>query len=162
MYYSIIIYCIIYKKFSAVKMTSIHKYKIIQAPKNRIFKIISDIENYPEFLPWCSSIVIKNISEDKKELTVELNILFAGIREKYVSLVTIDFENENFISSRLISGPLDNLYCTWKLKDLNSMETEIEFKLDFSFNSVALETLSKLIIPKVTEKILDAFIKQIG
>ncbi|MCF8462867.1 MAG: type II toxin-antitoxin system RatA family toxin [Rickettsiaceae bacterium] len=141
-------------------MTSIRKSIIVKVPKNLIFKIISDVEKYPEFLPWCKLVLVKNISADKSQLTVELNVLFAAISGKYISLVTRDIEHENFVTSKLISGPLDNLDCAWKLKALNSMETEIEFNLDFQFNSFMLETLSKIIIPKATEKILTAFVSR--
>ena len=38
---------------------------ILNHPANDLYKIVLDIEKYPEFIPWCNQIIIKSKSKDE-------------------------------------------------------------------------------------------------
>ena len=54
----------------------------------QLFALVSDVERYPEFLPWC---VGARIKERRSDLVVaDLIIGFRMFRERFTSRVTLD------------------------------------------------------------------------
>ena len=57
--------------------------KIVNYSKKQMFELISDINNYDKFLPWCkkSTVISKNIIED--DLIISRGSIVRVIREPY-------------------------------------------------------------------------------
>ena len=77
-----------------------------------LYSLVSDIEKYPEFLPWCSA---ARIIETNGNITIaELVVRFASLYERYTSEVRLmppeskgyaKSENKHEIIVNLIEGP---------------------------------------------------------
>ena len=71
-----------------------------------MYAVVADIERYPEFLPWCSKVVVrKRETEGQVELvTAEMRIAFHALHERYVSLVRLNRGARTIEESRSRSG----------------------------------------------------------
>ncbi len=139
-------------------MTIINETKIMPFNSRLIYDIVVDVKKYPEFLPWCKSV---NISSeiDNKNCHAELLINFKNIFEKYTSAVhhLQISENEFVVEAVAIKGPFKNLINRWKITEIDSVKTKVDFYLQFEFNSILLNKLLGGIFSLATEKMINSF-----
>ncbi len=132
--------------------------KILPHKPKQIFDLVMDIEKYPEFLPWCKQArIVKIISP--QNLEADLLIGFKGFLEKYRSDVKFFLDENNVftIQTKAIEGPFKQLFSEWKIKSHENNSCEIEFFIDFSFNSFLLEKMIGVIFEKATQKMVKVF-----
>ena len=125
---------------------------------DQMFELVSDIENYATFLPWCVGARIKNESEveSKIVITADLIISFKAFREKFTSEVTLVSENHEVLV-RYLDGPFKYLVNNWKFTDLEFGGCNAEFMVDFEFKSKILQGLIGVVFNQAMLKIVRAF-----
>ncbi|MES2961637.1 MAG: type II toxin-antitoxin system RatA family toxin [Pseudomonadota bacterium] len=124
----------------------------------KMYQLVMDIEKYPEFLPWCKyAKIVEIISEEN--LRADLLINFKNFFEKYRSDITHGktTESDYFVDVVAIEGPFKKLINQWKFRDISNGGCEIEFFIDFEFNSFFLTKMIGVIFEKATEKMMNAF-----
>ena len=68
--------------------------KIVPFTKEQMFDLVSNIDSYSEFLPWCnaSKVIKREIKDNEEEVIADLEIgydqLFTLIEAKFVYQVT--------------------------------------------------------------------------
>jgi coenzyme Q-binding protein COQ10 len=131
--------------------------KIISCKKNQIIEMVLDIEQYPQFVPWCleGKILDKNDSEDFTEIKADLKVGKRFINETYSSLVLYS-KKKNLITVTNINGPLKYLKNEWKFKELNN-KTQLDFTIDFELRNNFLNIIIKNYFNFGLNKITDAF-----
>ncbi len=140
-------------------MPNLQETKIFPYPAHKIHELVMDIEKYPEFLPWCRQAkIIEKISTN--QLTADLLINFKNFFEKYRSEVKHGkntIEDFYFIESRAIEGPFKSLFSSWKIRELDKNKCEVEFFIEFQFNSFILEKMIGGIFEKASLKMMKSF-----
>ena len=123
-------------------MSSASVKKIISCNKKNLINMILDIEQYPQFVPWClkSKIYEKNESKDFIEIQADLKVGKKFINETYSSLVLYS-KKKDLITVTNIGGPLKYLKNEWKLREINN-KTELDFNIDFELKNNFLSLIS--------------------
>ena len=119
--------------------------------------MVLDIEQYPQFVPWCleGKIHEKKNSEDYIEIKADLKVGKSFINETYSSLVLYS-KKKDLITVTNIGGPLKHLKNEWKFKELNN-KTELDFSIDFEVKNNFLNIIMKNYFNFGLKKITDAF-----
>lgn len=132
------------------------------SPK-QLFDLVSAVEKYPEFLPWCTAARILR-REDEQTFLAQLQIGFKGFRESYTSRVELcpadELGEDYFINVELVEGPFDYLTNRWKFVPRPEGGTLIDFHLDFRFRSRILEKTIGGLFKKATDKMVKAFMER--
>lgn len=139
-------------------MPSLRQTKILPFSAPLLFDLVMDIEKYPQFLPWCKQTkIVRQISENNLE--ADLLVSFKNFFEKYRSDVKYGKSSENiyFVDVVAIQGPFKKLINQWKFRDLEDGKCEIEFFIDFEFNSFLLSKMLGGIFERATEKMMQSF-----
>lgn len=137
-------------------MPSFHETKAFIYPACKIHEMVMDIEKYPEFLPWCRQAkIVERVSSG--QLTADLLINFKNFFEKYRSEVKHGKHEYYFIETRAIDGPFKSLFSSWKIRDLENNKCEVEFFIEFQFNSFILEKMIGGIFEKAALKMMQSF-----
>ena len=139
-------------------MPSLTQSKTLTFPAQQIYALVMDIEKYPEFLPWCKQAkIIREISSNN--LHADLLINFKNFFEKYRSEVKHgrNADGAYFINVVAIEGPFKKLVNQWKFRDLADGNCEVEFFIEFEFNSFFLTKMLGGIFEKAAEKMMVAF-----
>lgn len=142
-------------------MPSLTQTKILPHSAKSMYELVMDIEKYPEFLPWCKQAKITEVISEKN-LQADLLINFKSFFEKYSSDVQhekID-ENNYYINVVAIRGPFKSLVNKWKFRELENKKCEVEFFIEFEFNSFLLTKMIGAIFERAAEKMMDAFEKR--
>jgi len=60
-----------------------------------MYEIVSDVERYPQFVPWCAGLRVDSREKTStgEELIAETIVGFRNFRERYTSRVTLDPAN---------------------------------------------------------------------
>ena len=130
--------------------------RVINHSPLNLFKLVSDVKKYPEFLPWCLGARVKNNS--KNNFDADLIIGFKIYKEIYSSQVILDHVNKKIIVNYK-DGPFEHLDNYWIFKD-NMKGCEVEFMVDFKFKSVFLQTLMETLFSEAVKRMVRAFEKR--
>ena len=119
--------------------------------------MVLDIEQYPDFVPWCikGKINEKIETQDFIEIKADLKVGKKFINETYSSLVLYS-KKKNLITVTNIGGPLKHLKNEWKFKEINH-KTQLEFNIDFELNNSFLNMIMKKSFSFGLNKIADSF-----
>lgn len=138
-------------------MPEVRKHKKLPYSAKNIYDLVMDIERYPEFLPWCKNAkIIEEISVNN--LHADLLIHFKGFLKKYRSDVAHNFKDGVYeINVNAISGPFKKLHNIWRIKEIDDRNCDVEFYIDFEFDSKILTKLIGVIFERANEKVMGAF-----
>ena len=119
--------------------------------------MVLDIEEYPEFVPWCltGKIHKKSETDDFIEIEADLKVGKRFINETYSSLVLYS-KKKDLITVTNIGGPLKHLKNEWRFKEINN-KTELNFNINFELQNNFLNMIMKKYFNFGLNKITDAF-----
>ena len=130
--------------------------RVINHSPLNLFRLVSDVKKYPEFLPWCLGARIKN--NTKNNFDADLIIGFKIYKEIYSSEISLDNINKKIIVNYK-DGTFEYLQNYWIFKD-NKNGCEVEFMVDFKFKSVFLQTLMETLFSEAARRMVGAFEKR--
>jgi len=134
--------------------------KEIPCTKDKLIKMVLDIEKYPEFVPWClDGKIHTNIDKGKTvEITADLKIGKNFFNETYKSFVIYDKSSDS-IHVTNIEGPLKHLENKWFFKQKGE-NSEVDFHVDFELKNKILNVLMIKTFDIGLKRIADAFEKR--
>lgn len=127
--------------------------KTLPYTSQQLFDMVSDIEKYPEFLPWCVACRIK----DKRNniITADLIVGYKVIRERFTSKVTLNEPNDILVE--YLDGPMKYLHNRWQFRDLGNGQCEVDFFVDFEFKNPLLQSLMGVFFDEIIRRMTRAF-----
>ena len=139
-------------------MVSFKKKKNILFSQSKIYSLVANVKEYPNFLPWCNNIIIKK--KTKKYILTEVKVGFENINESYICKVLLYPKKR--ILLKYISGPFEYLEIDWKFKKITEKKTDVSFFCDFKFKSVFLRLCTSFFLENAVKKMVDAFEKKLN
>ncbi len=109
----------------------------------QMFDLVADVERYPEFVPLCQSLKIRQRTpqQDGTEIVVaDMTVSFKLVRESFTSRVTLDRPNLKILVQYL-KGPFSNLENRWTFEARSETECDVGFYLAYEFKSRMLALL---------------------
>ena len=132
----------------------------INSKKETIYNVIANIEDYPNFLPWCIGARIIDTKNDSDFVIqkAELMISFKSFCERFVSEVKLDKNNWtiNIVSNK---KPFKLLEGRWIIIEKKE-SCEVSFELQFELKSIILEKIIGLVFFQSVKSIVKAFEEQ--
>lgn len=109
---------------------------------DKMFDLVADVEHYPEFVPLCRSLKVRQrMRQGGKEVIVaDMTVAYKLLRETFTSRVTLDRLNLQILVEYL-EGPFRRLNNTWKFRAIDSRVCDVEFFIAYEFRSRALGLL---------------------
>ena len=121
-----------------------------------VYSIVLDIDKYPEYIPWCSDILILEKFDNQLIANMKVNYkLFST--QNFISNVFFN-KKDLLIKTDYIEGPLKNLSTTWNFIQLKSKKCKVIFKVEFEFKKFMHQKLAEIFFPLVEEKMIESFI----
>jgi coenzyme Q-binding protein COQ10 len=119
----------------------------------QLFALVSEVDKYPQFLPWCLASRITRREEGA--FYADLMIGYKMIREKFHSKVTVSAPDH--IHVEYLDGPMKYLSNHWRFIREPDGSCTIDFFVDFEFKNVVLQNLMGLFFEKAVRKMVEAF-----
>ncbi len=108
-----------------------------------MFDLVADVERYPEFVPLCHSLSVRQRTKrpDGTEIVVaDMTVSFKLVRESFTSQVTLDRPNLKILVEYL-RGPFRSLENRWTFEPKGEDACDVGFYLAYEFKSRMLATL---------------------
>jgi coenzyme Q-binding protein COQ10 len=109
----------------------------------QMFDLVADVERYPEFVPLCQSLKIRQSTPmfDGTEIVVaDMTVSFKLVREAFTSRVTLDRPNLKILVEYL-QGPFSNLENRWTFEAKSDDACDVGFFLSYELKSRMLAML---------------------
>ena len=118
-----------------------------------LYGLVADIEKYPEFLPWCLALRVRN--RDGDTLSSDMVIGFKMFRESFTTQVTLNPTHR--IDVEYLNGPFRYLNNHWIFEDGENGGCVIDFYVDFEFRSALLQKVIGVVFNEAVTKMINAF-----
>jgi coenzyme Q-binding protein COQ10 len=112
-----------------------------------MFDLVADVEQYPQFVPLCGALKIKNRTAKGTGVEVmiaDMTVAYKLIRETFSSRVTLDRPRLKILVEYL-DGPFRRMENRWAFRPVgeatNQPTCEVDFFIDYEFKSRVLAML---------------------
>jgi coenzyme Q-binding protein COQ10 len=119
----------------------------------KLYNLVSDVEKYPEFLPWC--IALRICRREVTTINADMVIGFKVFREKFSTRVSLNPPSR--IDVEYLDGPFKYLNNHWIFNPIDDGACEIDFYVDFEFRSILLQKAIGVVFNEAVQKMINAF-----
>ncbi len=127
--------------------------KVLPYTPEQMYRLVADVEKYPEFLPWCLAARIRR--REGNVMFADLVIGFKMVRERFTSRVELDEENRR-INVQYTEGPFQYLNNHW-IFNPHEGGVCVDFYVDFEFRSKMLQKIMGVLFNEAVRRMVHAF-----
>lgn len=124
-----------------------------------MFDLVADMQKYPEFVPLCTSLRIKNRMEKAPGVSVvvaSMTVAYKLVQQTFTTRDTLDKPNLK-IAVEYLDGPFSRLRNIWNFQPTGENTCEVEFYIDYEFKSRVLAMLMGAMFDTAFRKFAAAF-----
>jgi len=124
----------------------------------QMFDLVADVEQYPQFLPLCEGLSIRERTAQGREtiIVATMAIGYKAIRERFTTRVTLK-PDDNVILVEYLDGPFRHLENRWAFLPVADGTCEVDFYITYEFRSRMLGALMGALFDKAFRKFAEAF-----
>jgi ribosome-associated toxin RatA of RatAB toxin-antitoxin module len=148
-------------------MKHVKKSVLLWYSAHEMYALVTDIDAYPAFLPWCER--AERLAEDEQGPTVRVHLQFAGLRHAFTTR-NIQVPGQ-LVDMKLVDGPFSLLDGQWRFTPLGGdaatgngqgqpSACKVEFELSYAFSSRAFESVLSPVFDKVANTFVDSFVRR--
>ena len=146
-------------------MKQVKKSVLLWYTPHEIYQVVTDVEAYPQFLPWCERVEL--LACDEQGPTARLHLAYSGIRHAFT---TRNFQvPDESVHIKLVDGPFSLLDGLWRLVALSvpggpggieSTACKIEFEMRYEFSNGILEAAISPVFDRIANTFVDSFVRR--
>ena len=142
-------------------MKQVRKSVLLWYSASEMYELVTAVEDYPRFLPWCDQAEVLHRHEDG--VTARLGLAYAGVRHAFTT------RNENrpaeSVGVKLVDGPFSVLEGRWTFQAIEPAAAgrsacRVELDLRYAFKGLALEALLSPVFDRVATTLVDSFVER--
>jgi len=140
-------------------MKKLLKSVLIWYTPEEMFRLVTDVDQYVHFLPWCNHSKVLQFND--QGMDAEVGIGVAGVSQVFVTHNTHILNHE--IRMKLVQGPFSNLDGTWTFDpvgDNSQRACKVTLSLEYGFSSATLAAVVGPVFDKIAASLVDAFVKR--
>lgn len=149
------------RPYNSAIVKHVKKSVLLWYSAQEMYDLVTGIENYPRFLPWCDRAEVLDAHDEG--VTARLGLAYMGVRHSFTT------RNQHVpgesVLVKLVDGPFSLLDGNWLFRPLGrpgggAGACKIEFDLRYAFSSPALESVVSPVFDKVANTFVDSFVKR--
>ena len=137
-------------------MAVVYKSVLLAYSAEQMFALVERVEDYPQFLPWCGGVDVRERLNDS--LTATIMIQYRGVKQSFTT-TNLHAAPES-MQMRLIDGPFKSLDGSWQFTPLRLDACKVEFNLNYEFSNKVLEQVVGPVFGIIANSLVDSFCKQ--
>lgn len=146
-------------------MKHVKKSVLLWYSPREMYELVTAIEHYPSFLPWCERAEI--LAQDDSAVTVRLSLAKGGVHQSFTT--RNQHRRDAEVRVELVDGPFSHLAGTWQFLPIGRPGAEpgeapracrIEFDLSYAFSSRALEAVVSPVFDRIANTFVDSFVQR--
>lgn len=128
----------------------------------QMFDLVADVERYPQFVPLCKALKIRERStrpDGCEVIVADMTVSFKLVREQFTSRVTLDHA-ARVIAVEYLRGPFSRLDNRWTFIPTGEDSCEVGFFIAYEFKSRMLAMLMGAMFDAAFQRFASAFEKR--
>ncbi|MFP3921047.1 MAG: type II toxin-antitoxin system RatA family toxin [Dichotomicrobium sp.] len=123
-----------------------------------MFRLVADVERYPEFVPLCERLVLRDRrpTDHGEVLVADMTVAYRFLRESFVTRVQLEPVPRRILVE-YVDGPFKYLENRWSFTPATKGSCDISFDLTYEFRSRALQMLMGQMFDRAFSKFVTAF-----
>jgi coenzyme Q-binding protein COQ10 len=128
-------------------------------PIEKLYKVLSNYEEYPDFIPDCDSVEV--LKKTPKSYTVKYELSLIKKIDYTIELTHDRKKDEKNINWKLVNSKFfkKNSGC-WKLEKLGPKKTRVTYALDVEFSMFVPKPIVNKLIGKSLPKMMEVYKKR--
>ena len=134
-----------------MSLIRVDRQALVPHSAEQMFRLVDDIESYPQYLSSCKSATI--LSREDNQVEAELCLSKSGIEQQFSTQNT----NKPFesISMQLLEGPFTALQGDWSFTEISGLGCRVEFHLAFEMKRSLLSKMVSAVVVEASNKLVD-------
>jgi ribosome-associated toxin RatA of RatAB toxin-antitoxin module len=137
-------------------MPKVNKSALVNYTSQEMYLLVSNIDDYHNFLPWCGGSKIIRKADDFVEATVEIS---HGSLKKSFTTHNVNRVDEA-IEMTLVDGPFKSLDGVWSFQPLGERGCKVALDLNFEFSNRLVAMAIGKIFNTIASSLVDSFAKR--
>jgi ribosome-associated toxin RatA of RatAB toxin-antitoxin module len=146
-------------------MKQVKKSVLLWYAPHEIYQLVTDVEAYPQFLPWCERVEV--LGRDAEGLTARLHLAYSGIRHAFTTR-NVQVPDKS-VHIGLVDGPFSMLDGLWRFLALPipsgqasaaATACKIEFEMRYAFSNAVLEAAISPVFDRIANTFVDSFVRR--
>jgi ribosome-associated toxin RatA of RatAB toxin-antitoxin module len=145
---------------SVHSMKHVKKSVLLWYSPAEMYQLVTDVERYPDFLPWCERGEV--VERHENGMTARIHLAYAGVRHAFTT--RNDHQPDRQVLVQLVDGPFSLLEGSWVFAPIGRPADDapsacrIEFDLRYAFSSRPLEAVLSPVFDRVANTFVDSFV----
>ena len=135
-------------------MITIKKNALVFHSREKMFTLVDQVEDYPNFLSWCGKAEVIERTEKITKATILIN--YHNVKQSFTTENVKVFPVSMNIN--LIDGPFKILKGEWNFIEIEKDACKIEFELQYEFSNYFLDKLISPVFNMIANTFIDNFI----
>jgi len=119
-----------------------------------IYRLVDDIERYPEFVPGCTAAQV--LQRSAQEVVARVAVRRGPLRTEFTTRNRLDPDRS--VHMLLVEGPFKMLEGSWDFSPVASNGCRIDFRLRFQFSNVLKSALFEPLFEDAQSELVRAFV----
>ncbi|MCW8824824.1 MAG: type II toxin-antitoxin system RatA family toxin [Gammaproteobacteria bacterium] len=137
-------------------MPNVNKSALVNYSSDEMYQLVSNIDDYQKFLPWCGGSKIVKAEDDFVEATVEIA---HGSLKKSFTTHNVNTPGEK-IAMSLVDGPFKSLDGNWYFQPLGESGCKVSLDLNFEFSNRLVAMAIGKVFNNIAGSLVDSFAKR--
>jgi ribosome-associated toxin RatA of RatAB toxin-antitoxin module len=133
-------------------MSQVVQSVLVMHPVQRMFDLVDGVEAYPEFLPWCGGVQVKERTDTVTEARIDIN--FHGVKAHFH---TRNLKSPNHMLIALVDGPFKRFEGEWVFTPLSDEACKVELRLHWEFSTRLLEKVIGPVFNRIASTFVQSF-----
>lgn len=123
----------------------------------QMFDLVADVERYPEFLPLCEGLRVRERSREagREVLRAEMDVGYGALHETFTSRVTLDATPPR-VTVEYVDGPFRYLDNRWGFEPAPGGCT-VDFYISYELKSLMLQLMVGAVFERAFRRFSEAF-----
>ena len=135
-------------------MPTIHRSAIVPYSEVQMYDLVNDIARYQEFVPYCTSSIVHEKTDDIIRATLTLSA--KGMQKSFTTLNRL--QKNQMMEIQLIDGPFKQLEGFWKFENRGDNQSEVILDLQFELANKLFAMMFGPVFQQVAGSLVDAFV----
>ena len=147
-------------------MKHVKKSVLLWYAPHEIYRVVTEVESYPQFLPWCERVEV--LERTPEGLTARLHLAYSGLRHAFTT--RNEHAPDESVRIGLVDGPFSLLDGRWRFIALPVPGAEegaattackIEFEMRYAFANGVLEAAISPVFDRIANTFVDSFVRRV-
>jgi len=134
-------------------MREVRRSALLPYTAGQMFGLVTDVERYPEFLPWCSGARI--LAAEGEFVTVNLGLARGVVRGNFTTRNRHVLDRS--VEMQLVDGPFNLLEGRWDFLPIEAAGTRVELQIRFQTQGMISGLALGPAFENICNQMVDAF-----